>query len=283
MISEIRAGRYTVRGLSLGGVYTAIHVPELDALFDVGIAPRSAASVSRLFLSHGHVDHMGALPAMMGIRGLVGVRQRLQVYAPVAVAPVLQEMLTVISKMHRWPLEVDLYPMEPGQEIRLQNDLWVRAFKTFHPVPSLGYLFFRRVNKLRAEFQDLPGEEIGRRRKAGEDLFDPVDRLELAYATDTLPKVLDRAPELYKVATLILECTFLDDRKSVAAARAGAHIHLDELLAHAHRFQNEALVLMHFSQLYKPREVGHILDRRLPPDLRARVVPLVPDADDWPG
>jgi ribonuclease Z len=283
MISEIRAGRYTVRGLSLGGVYTSVHVPELDALFDVGVAPRSAASVARLFLSHGHVDHMGALPAMMGIRGLVGVRQKLQVYAPVPVAPVLQEMLAVISKMHRWPLEVDLYPMEPGQEIRLQNDLWVRAFKTFHPVPSLGYLFFRRVNKLRAEFQDLPGDEIGRRRKAGEDLFDVVDRHELAYATDTLPKVLDRSPELYKVGTLILECTFLDDRKSVAAARAGAHIHLDELLSHAHRFQNEALVLMHFSQLYKPREVVHILDRRLPPDLRERVLPLVPDADDWPG
>lgn len=283
MITEIRAGRHTVRGISLGGIYTALHVPELDVLLDVGVPPRSAASVTRLFVSHGHVDHLGALPALLGIRGLVGVREKLRVYAPAVIEDVIHDTLAAISRMHRWPLEVDLTPMQPGDEVHLHADLYARAFRTYHSLPSLGYLFFRRVNKLRPEFRDLPGPEIGRRRRAGEDLFYPLERLELAYATDTLPVVLERTPALFRVPTLILECTFLDDRKTVEAARAGGHVHLDDLLPLMDRFENEAVVLMHFSQLYKPREVPQILARRCPEAFRKRMIPLVPDADDWPG
>jgi hypothetical protein len=46
--------------------------------------------------------------------------------------------------------------------------------------PSLCYQFFRRVSKLKPEFQALPPEEIGRRRRGGEFLVDEVDRLGLA-------------------------------------------------------------------------------------------------------
>ena len=133
------------------------------------------------------------------------------------------------------------------------------------------------------EFAHLPGAEIGQRRRAGEDLFHVVERVELAYATDTLVSVLDNDPVLYSARVLILECTFLDERKSLEATRAGCHIHLDELLERADRFYNEALVLMHFSQIYKPWEVGPLLDRRCPPRLRQRIVPFVPASGDWPG
>jgi ribonuclease Z len=82
---------------------------------------------------------------------------------------------------------------------------------------------------------------------------------------------------------LVLECTFLDGRKPLADARAGCHIHLDELIERAHLFRNEAVVLMHFSQIYRPGEVREILERRLPEPLRSRVVAFAPQAEDWPG
>ena len=119
------------------------------------------------------------------------------------------------------------------------------------------------------------------RRRAGEDLFESLEHLELAYATDTLPSVLDHTPELLQARVLILECTFLDDRKTVQAARAGCHIHLHELLKYADGFENEALVLMHFSQLYRPDEVHRLLAERLPPALWARTRPLAPTEGDW--
>jgi ribonuclease Z len=281
MVTEVQAGRYTLRGASLGGMYTSFHVPELDVLLDVGLALRGGCAVGTLMLSHAHVDHIGALPALLGMRGLCGVKRKLRVCAPTEVAAGIPEALAGFGALHRWPLEVEVVPMEPGDEIQLRRDLIVRAFRTWHPVPSLGYLFLRRVNKLRPEFADLPGAEIGRRRRAGDtSLFTIAEHHEFAYATDTLPKVLETCPELQAVRTLVLECTFLDERKTVQAARAGCHIHLDELLPFAPKLQNEALVLMHFSQLYNPPDVREILARRWPDGLRAPI-PFIPDSPKW--
>ena len=82
---------------------------------------------------------------------------------------------------------------------------------------------------------------------------------------------------------LIIECTFLDERKSLEAARAGCHIHLDEMIERADRFENEHIVLMHFSQLYRPDEVARMLDARVPPALRRRIIPFAPASAHWPG
>ena len=122
----------------------------------------------------------------------------------------------------------------------------------------------------------LPGE-------CSEIVTDQEDRLELAYATDTLISALDHAPELLRARTLIMECTFLDERKSLEAARAGCHIHLDEVVERADQFANEHVVLMHFSQIYRPDEIPGILDARLPPALRAKVIPFAPLGPHWPG
>jgi ribonuclease Z len=150
-------------------------------------------------------------------------------------------------------------------------------------VPSLGYQFLRRTKKLRREFQGLPGHEIQTRRRNGDDIFDESEALELAYATDTLAKVLDNNPSLYTSRVLVLECTFLDERKSLESSQAGCHIHLDELIERADRFANEHLVLMHFSQIYHPREVHEILAQRCPPGLAERVRVLAPASGHWPG
>ncbi len=75
----------------------------------------------------------------------------------------------------------------------------------------------------------------------------------------------------------------LSQKKSVADARAGCHIHLDELLPYAHRFRNEALVLMHFSQLYSPADVRRILAERCPPEMRRILRAFAPETESWPG
>ena len=49
---------------------------------------------------------------------------------------------------------------------------------------------------------------------------------------------------------MILECTFLDDRVSVAECRAKGHVHLDEIVERADLFENEAILLTHFSARY---------------------------------
>lgn len=283
MLTSVTAGPYTIRGVSVGGVYTSLHVPELGVLFDAGISPRSFGAVDTILLSHGHADHVGALPALLGIRALHGKTRPPKVVMPQEIVADLQVALAALSKLQRWPLEIEPLPMAPGDELVLRGDLVVRAVRTFHPVPSLGYLLVRKVAKLLPELHGLAGPAIAARKRAGEEVTEIEDRLELAYATDTLVSVLDHSPELLKARVLVMECTFLDDRKSLEAARAGCHIHLDEIIERADRFQNEHVVLMHCSQLYRTDEVAGILDRRVPPALRRRIIPFVPTDAHWPG
>ena len=283
MLTTVTAGPYTIRGVSVGGVYTSLIVPELHLVLDAGISPRSAGGIDTILLSHGHADHVGALPALLGIRALHGKTKPPRIVMPAEIVEDLQAALSALSRLQRWPLAIDAVGMLPGDEIELRGDLRVRASRTFHPVPSLAYVIVRRVAKLRAEFRGLPGPEIAARRQAGEPMTEHEDRLELAYATDTLVSVLDHAPDLLRARVLIMECTFLDDRKSLEAARAGCHIHLDEVIERADRFANDHIVLMHCSQLYQPHEVAKILDARVPPALRKRLIPFVPKTDHWPG
>jgi len=283
VLTTVTAGPYTIRGVSVGGVYTSLAVPELGLVLDAGVSPRSAAAIDTILLSHGHVDHIGALPALLGIRALHGKTSPPRIVMPAEIVDDLRGALDALSRMQRWPLAIDAIGMRPGDDIALRGDLRVRAVRTFHPVPSLGYVVVRRVSKLRPEFQGLPGPEIAARRRAGEAMLVHEDRLELAYATDTLVTALDHAPELRRARVLIVECTFLDERKSLDAARAGCHIHLDELIERAAQFENEHVVVMHVSQLYRPDEVAGILDRRVPSELRRRMIPFVPNSASWPG
>lgn len=282
MLTTVQAGPYTLSGVSIAGLHTSIFVRELGALFDAGIALRSCAGAEHVFLSHGHADHLGALVTLLGMRGLLGMRPP-RVHLPAEIADNTRQALALLSRAQRREFVLDAEPMLPGEERALRPDLMVRAFRTHHTSPSLGYQFFNRVQKLKREFSGLPGKEIAERRKRGDALFDLEERLEVAYATDTLIRVLDTMPSLLDTRVLILECSFLDDRKGLAASQAGGHIHLDELLERADTFRNEALVLMHFSQIYSPAEVHRTLQRRCPRALWERIVVFAPSRGPWPG
>ena len=283
MITEVRAGPYTLRGISVGGVYTTLHVPELDVLLDAGLPLRSFATVGRFFLSHGHLDHVSGLAGLLNIRGLVGGK-RATIYLPAEIEGPVRDLLRAHTALARAELDVELVPMRPGDERPLGNSVFVRAFQTHHPVPSLGYQFVRRVSKLRPEHHGKAPEEIARLRKQGASgLFEEHERLELAYATDTLSRVLETEASLLESRVLVLECTFVDSTRSVEDARRKFHLHLDELIELAPKFNNEALVLMHFGQGTSPERVREAVQSRLPPGLRERVVVFAPEGDRWFG
>ena len=98
---------------------------------------------------------------------------------------------------------------------------------------------------------------------------------EVAFCGDTLIDVVEREEVVRKARLLILEVTFLDDRVSVEKARASGHVHLRELAERADLFENEALLLTHFSPRYSREEILIALDRGLPPRLRERATPLL--------
>ena len=61
--------------------------------------------------------------------------------------------------------------MQIGEELRLTGELFVKPFRTYHVVPSQGYVVYSRRQKLKKEFVGLPGPEIGRLRKSGVEVL----------------------------------------------------------------------------------------------------------------
>ncbi len=283
MLTEVEAGPYTIRGISVAGVYTSLLVPELRVVLDAGLPIRSFAGTDDVFLSHGHADHASGLTSLLGIRHLIG-KGPARVHAPVELCDLLREHLQLAVRLYHAGFTATVIPMPEGETLSLRHDLFVRAFRTHHHGPSLGYQFLRRVQKLRPEFQGLPPQEIARRRQEGDpSLFNVGEHLELAYVTDTLSHVLDTAPFVLESRVLILECTFVDEHRTIEEARERAHLHLDELIAREEQFHNEVIVLMHFSQAYSPGQVHETIRERVPPRLLERVKVFAPESGRWFG
>jgi ribonuclease Z len=141
-------------------------------------------------------------------------------------------------------------------------------------VPTVGYLFSEVKHKLLDELAGRTGEEIAALRRKGVEVTRREEIPLLAYPGDCGEEIFDAAPEIFRARVLLLECSFLlaEDRDR---AREYAHIHIDDILARADRFENQAVVLTHFSQRYRTEEIREAL-RRLPEPLGRRVVAFLP-------
>ncbi len=288
MTTSLKIDQYNIQGMSLGGLYTSILVKELGLLFDVGFAFREAASVPYLLLSHAHLDHIGALPALIGMRGMIQGFQAppLKIFCPQGTASSIALILQNFEKIHQWPLRAELIELSPNDTYHLGNQRYLKALKSFHPVPSLAYLIYEKVDKLKQEFQHLSGAQIRDLKFKGVAITEPKYRYLLAYATDTLIEVFKHHPELCQVDLLICECTFWDQKKGIEIARAGCHIHPDELLVFGQDRMHldlmpKNMLLMHFSQLYQPKEIEKIARERLAPILGNRLHLFLPATNDW--
>ena len=134
----------------------------------------------------------------------------------------------------------------------------------------MGYCITSTRRRLKAELQGASRHRIKAARAAGEDIHDIEEIRELAFCGDTNVTVVDKEPPVTTARRLILEVTFLDDRVSVERARRTGHVHFDEFLERADRFENEAILLTHASRRYSNETLEGALER-LPERLRGKV------------
>eukprot|EP00878_Enallax_costatus_P031452 GHUV01034397.1.p1 GENE.GHUV01034397.1~~GHUV01034397.1.p1 ORF type:complete len:214 (+),score=45.09 GHUV01034397.1:331-972(+) len=175
------------------------------------------------------------------------------------------------------PLEYDVKTLEEGQEIELESGHIVRPFPTVHPIPSQGYILYSLRKKLKAELVGRSQDEIKELRLAGQEVTDTYQIPEIAFTGDTSGELFeqDGNQDVYRAKLLVVECTFVDDSVSWEQARERGHIHITDLVMHAHKFHNEAILLMHFSPRYKRQDILEALDSNMPPGLRAKCIPFL--------
>ena len=270
---RVNASGIAIEGVSIAGRESFYKLPGFQALLEFGRAPEDTVSYATVCLTHGHLDHAAGLAHHASRRRLDGMPAA-RVFAPEEAVADLEAWLTFSQRLEKVDYGLHMTPVRPGKSVMLRNDLELKVLPGRHRVPTVGYLFSQVRRKLKNEFLGLPGEAIAALRSKGVEVTRREETPLLAYPGDCGPAVFEAAPELFKTRVLLIECSFVkpEDRNR---ARDYEHLHLEDFLERAGLFQNEVIVLTHFSQRYRVEEIRESL-QALPPALARRVIPFLP-------
>lgn len=267
-------GELELSGVSVAGLETCIEVPSLRLLLDLGSCSRSAVNQPLVLLSHGHLDHMGAIATHAARRCLLGMSEGTYV-VPKRVAGDVEQLFNAAGALDGQVIPRRVVALEPGEELKLGKGRSVRAFSTFHRVPSQGYTVLESRTRLLPEFRGLPGPQLGELRRRGVTIDERHEVPVLSFTGDTRVEVLEHTPELSRSECLVIEASFLDELVPREQARQMGHMHLDELVERAELLPRTDVVFSHFSARYGAEDVRRILERRLPDALRGVVRALL--------
>ena len=266
----LKIGDITLEGYSRAAVQSYWRIPELKMGFDLGAQPWEFMNVPLWFITHAHLDHMAALPVYIARRRMMKMEPP-TIYLPAENLEDVKRLLLVWQKLDRGRMACELHGVKAGEEIPLGREHVVTVFPTVHTVPSVGYVVWDRRNKLKEEFQQLSGEQIRDLRLSGTPVTREIRNPLVAYTGDTSPAGLDGTPELYRAKVLITEMSFILPRHRKDKIHKFGHMHLDDFLERASRFQNQKVIVSHFSTRYHPDQVLRYLERKLPPELKEKI------------
>ena len=263
-------GPLTVVGGTRAGEGTLILLPQLRLALDAGRPHRALPPMTTVLVSHGHVDHVGALGYWASQRFLNSMGPG-TVIAPSEIAGGVERLLAVSADLEGGRrYDVEVVAVEAGGCYGLRPDIALEFFATDHWVPTLGCRVVWQKRRLRGELAGLPGQEIARRRRSGLVVTEVESRDLLAYCADSGPGLFAAHPEVLATEVLMVECSFFKPTDRERAARYG-HLHLDDLLAVADRLACRHLVLLHASRRHRLGEVESYLSEQLEPRLSCRL------------
>jgi len=228
-------------------------------LFDAGegassILGNKAFAIRRVFLSHGHADHIAGLVGLINIRNnAMGDKEKeLTIYYPKA-NYLITEMMAFLARTNR-RLNYDLQwvPLEPGDRVDLldgQLPRYIEAFPTVHVhnETSLGYNIVEVRHRLKAELEGaLQDEIVARVREGGKAaITEYYDQKLFSYGGDSV----GIKPEYIRdTEVLCHDTTFLDERDR----KEYKHATLAEAIDAARKAGvKKELICLHISSRYK--------------------------------
>ena len=269
-VLSMKHGAITVEGYSRAAVQTYWRVPEWKLGFDMGLQPWSFTATPTWFVTHGHLDHIAALPVLVTRRRLLKMEPP-TIYMPESLVEPCDALLRAVQRMDRGRAPARLVGLRPGDVVEVSRDLAVSCFPTDHRIESLGFVVWEKRKKLRPEFSHLEGTQIRDLRLSGVEVSQEFRLPRLAYTGDTAPAGLDIEPAVYEAEILITEMTFVTKHERPEESHKFGHTHLEDIVARADRFRNEVIILSHFSTRQHPETIRKTVEKRLPESIRDRV------------
>ncbi|GJY52858.1 nuclear ribonuclease Z-like protein [Tanacetum coccineum] len=249
---------YPIEGLSIAGHETCVILPSLNLAFDIGKCPQRAISQQFLFISHGHMDHIGGLPMYVATRGLY------RMSPPTIIVPkVIKESVEKIFEAHRTMDQSELNHTLIGLDV---GNVFYHV-----SINSIGHSLLNQVysvkQKLKPEYVGLKGDEIKKLKFSGVEITNTTTSPEVAFTGDTTSDFIvdDNNTDVLKAKVLIMESTYVENSMTLENARDYGHTHLSEIISHASRFENKAILLIHFSARYHLDVIKEAVSALTPP------------------
>ncbi len=220
---RLEIGGVALVGSSVGARATAFALPELGLALDLGRLTPVLAAQPVVLLSHGHLDHLSGVLAYLNLRARFHQDEPTTVFGPRELCDPLRRALAVMPGMEavrkRLRLDEVIRDVAPGETVPYAHGS-VSPFPLDHGVPTLGWRVW-----------------------AGQD-----ERTALVYALDGTTEPFAAAPELLDARVAVVECSFPETNRRIAA-RLAKHAHVLDWVELAPVLTCDALVLAHLPEL----------------------------------
>jgi ribonuclease Z len=272
-LAHIKIDEMDIIGYSVAGEETVVAVPQLDVCFDVGKAPDQIIPINNVLLTHGHMDHAAGLAYYLSQRNFCGISAG-TILAPNNLLPPMRQIIDAWSKLDGNKIPAKLVGVKPGDEYKIKPNLVARAFPTKHSKGSVGFTVIEKRKKLKPEYTGLTGPQIVELKKQGIEIDYPLEFPIVTYLGDTQYVDFSQLDYITESKILIAECTFYEDEHATRA-KAGKHMHVDELATLLNNLNNEHIIITHTTQRTPMHEIRRILKKALPKDKYDKITILM--------
>jgi ribonuclease Z len=197
-----------------------------------------------------------------------------RVFVPSETADDFRALMALHQKLEDVQYDIEIVGVGAGETVTIGRGREVRAHRATHRVAARAYEFLEVRHRLRADYAGR--DDISELRRRGIVVAEEYRHPLLFYTGDTDRGILESNDALFRAEVLVMECSFVLDGHQERAATY-RHIHFDDIAEFAERFENQLIVLTHFSRRYSRAEIRDEIRRRCPAVLRDRLRLALPE------